>query len=205
MNNSDLETTKEDDEISIPRAALNKYVKVLIPEARLTNETRELLLACCHQFIHSLATKSNDACSNANKKTINPEHVIQGLNMMGLDHYVEETRTANEEAKVELQGRRSLRASYKFKNKNSTELEELMRQQQELFDQAKANLVDETVVRNEFSAAQQSTHSFQSAFLGQEQSAGMSGSSQLLASGVQISGYDSQNSKPIDDDEDDYD
>lgn len=75
--------SKDEDEVSIPRAALNKFIKEIVPEARLTTETRELLLSCCHAFIHKLATEANIACASAKRKTISPEHIFQGcfLNM----------------------------------------------------------------------------------------------------------------------------
>ena len=65
--------------MAIPRASLNKYIKDILPDARLAIETRELLLSCCHKFIHQLSTEANAACARANKKTINPEHIISGM------------------------------------------------------------------------------------------------------------------------------
>lgn len=42
------------------------------------NETRELIINCCNEFIHLLATGANEACNNQQKKTIAPEHVLAG-------------------------------------------------------------------------------------------------------------------------------
>ncbi|TGZ72780.1 hypothetical protein CRM22_001880, partial [Opisthorchis felineus] len=126
---------KEEDEVSIPRASLNKFIKDVVPDARLTTETRELLLNCCHAFIHKLATQANIACASAKKKTISPEHIFQGLDAMNLSAYKERVVVASEEAKEELKGRRMLSASYRFKHQDSEELERLAREQQEIFEQ----------------------------------------------------------------------
>ncbi|VEL25015.1 unnamed protein product, partial [Protopolystoma xenopodis] len=148
---------KEEDEVSIPRAALNKFVKDVLPEARLTNETRDLLLSFCHKFIHTLASQANFACSKLNKKTINPEHILDALDAMGLSAYKEDARAASEEAKTELKDRRMLSASYKFKHQDSAELERLTKEQQEIFEQARAQFIGETIDRQALYHASQST------------------------------------------------
>ncbi|KAG5452946.1 Protein Dr1 [Clonorchis sinensis] len=140
---------KEEDEVSIPRASLNKFIKDVVPDARLTTETRELLLNCCHAFIHKLATQANIACASAKKKTISPEHIFQGLDAMNLSAYKERVVVASEEAKEELKGRRMLSASYRFKHQDSEELERLAREQQEIFEQARADFVGEQLDRGD--------------------------------------------------------
>ncbi|VDP93297.1 unnamed protein product [Echinostoma caproni] len=151
--------SKDEDEVSIPRASLNKFIKEIVPEARLTTETRELLLNCCHAFIHKLATEANIACASAKRKTISPEHIFQGLDAMNLSAYKEHAVVASEEAKEELKGRRMLSASYRFKHQDSEELERLMKEQQEIFMQARADFVggqwdrDDLLVASELAAA----------------------------------------------------
>ncbi|CAL8094169.1 unnamed protein product [Calicophoron daubneyi] len=145
--------TKEEDEVSIPRASLNKFIKEVVPDARLTTETRELLLNCCHAFIHALATQANIACASAKRKTISPEHIFQGLDAMNLSAYKECALVASEEAKEELKGRRLLSASYRFKHQDSEELERLMIQQQEMFLQARADFAGEQLDRDDLFAA----------------------------------------------------
>ncbi|THD18686.1 Negative cofactor 2 beta [Fasciola hepatica] len=145
--------SKEEDEVSIPRAALNKFIKEIVPEARLTTETRELLLNCCHAFIHKLATEANIACASAKRKTISPEHIFQGLDAMNLSAYKEHAIMASEEAKEELKGRRMLSASYRFKHQDSEELERLMKEQQEIFMQARADFIGEQWDRDDLLAA----------------------------------------------------
>ncbi|KAM7542577.1 hypothetical protein Aperf_G00000018035 [Anoplocephala perfoliata] len=134
---------KGDEEVAIPRASLNKYIKDILPEARLAIETRELVLSCCHKFIHKLSTEANAACARANKKTINPEHILSGLESMGLSDYVADVRAANEGAKVELKDRRMLSASHRFKKHNQAELENLMLEQERIFELARAGMLAE--------------------------------------------------------------
>jgi histone H3/H4 len=70
---------RDDDELSIPRAALNKMIKELTPNIRVANDARELILACCTEFIHYISSAANDLCGQQQKKTISPEHVLAGL------------------------------------------------------------------------------------------------------------------------------
>ncbi|EUB57330.1 Protein Dr1 [Echinococcus granulosus] len=142
-------TFKEDEEVAIPRASLNKYIKDILPDARLAIETRELLLSCCHKFIHQLSTEANAACARAKKKTINPEHILSGLDSMGLSSYVADVRAANEGAKVELKDRRMLSASHRFKKHDSAELQRLMEEQERIFELARAGMLEEQQQVNE--------------------------------------------------------
>lgn len=70
--------TTEDDELTLPRASINKMIKELVPTVRVANEARELILNCCTEFIHLLSSEANDICNQHNKKTINAEHILQG-------------------------------------------------------------------------------------------------------------------------------
>ncbi|KAH7957955.1 hypothetical protein HPB51_028076 [Rhipicephalus microplus] len=69
----------EDEDLTIPRAAMNKMIKELLPNVRIANEARELILACCTEFIHHLSTEANDICNRQQKKTISADHVLGGL------------------------------------------------------------------------------------------------------------------------------
>lgn len=72
----------EDDELTLPRASINKMIKELVPSVRIANEARELILNCCTEFIHLLSSEANDICNQNNKKTINAEHVLQGRSFL---------------------------------------------------------------------------------------------------------------------------
>ena len=68
----------DDDELTLPRASINKMIKEIIPNIRVANESRELILNCCTEFIHLLSSEANEICNHQQKKTINAEHVLQG-------------------------------------------------------------------------------------------------------------------------------
>jgi down-regulator of transcription 1 len=69
----------EEDELTLPRASINKMIKELVPSVRVAFESRELILNCCTEFIHLLSSEANEICNQSNKKTINAEHVLTGI------------------------------------------------------------------------------------------------------------------------------
>ena len=78
MDKAGLAEGGQDDELSVPRAALNKMIKELIPRIRVANDARELILNCCTEFIHLVSSEANDICVKQQKKTISPDHVLEG-------------------------------------------------------------------------------------------------------------------------------
>ncbi|KAK3088731.1 hypothetical protein FSP39_023090 [Pinctada imbricata] len=124
----------EDDELSIPRAALNKMIKELIPTVRVANDARELILNCCTEFIHFVSSEANDICNKQNKKTISPEHILAALENLGFGAYKEDAEAVLQETKAVAAKKR--RASSRLENLGIPE-EELLRQQQELFAKAR--------------------------------------------------------------------
>lgn len=76
---SGLVNSSDDDELTLPRASINKIIKEILPNVRVANESRELILNCCSEFIHLLSSEANEICNQRQKKTINPDHVLQGL------------------------------------------------------------------------------------------------------------------------------
>ena len=67
-----------DEELTLPRAAMNKMIKEVMPNVRVANDARELILQCSTDFIHLLSSEANEICDKQQKKTISPEHVLQG-------------------------------------------------------------------------------------------------------------------------------
>ncbi len=125
----------EDDDITIPRAAMNKMIKELCPNVRVSNEARELVLNCCTEFIHLLSSEANEACNGQQKKTINAEHVLNALENLGYGEFKKECEDVLSECKDAAAKRR--RQSTRLENLGIPE-EELLRQQQELFAKARA-------------------------------------------------------------------
>lgn len=78
MSSSNLNNDAQqlDEEMTIPRAAMNKMIKEVLPNIRVAIEARELILHCCTEFIHLLSSESNEICNHQQKKTINAEHIL---------------------------------------------------------------------------------------------------------------------------------
>nr|XP_009939480.1 PREDICTED: protein Dr1 [Opisthocomus hoazin] len=81
-----------DDDLTIPRAAINKMIKETLPNVRVANDARELVVNCCTEFIHLISSEANEICNKSEKKTISPEHVIQALESLGFGSYISEAR-----------------------------------------------------------------------------------------------------------------
>ncbi|KAF7987738.1 hypothetical protein HCN44_003601 [Aphidius gifuensis] len=124
----------EDDELTLPRASINKMIKELLPNTRVANESRELIMNCCTEFIHLLASEANDICNLRQKKTINAEHVVSALDKLGFEDYAKEAEEVLRDCKAVAAKRR--RQSTRLENLGIPE-EELLRQQQELFAKAR--------------------------------------------------------------------
>ncbi|CAO3686530.1 unnamed protein product [Rhizopus stolonifer] len=97
-------------------------------------DTRDLLIDCCVEFIHLIASEANEICEKETKKTIAGEHVVAALQTLGYENYVEEVEDVFRDHKKQ----------QKDKDKKSTRLEntgisvdELLRQQEQLFAQAR--------------------------------------------------------------------
>jgi len=119
-----------DEDLTIPRAAMNKMIKELLPQIRVANEARELILNCCTEFIHLISSEANEICNKQQKKTINAEHVLSALESLGFGAYKTEAEAVLKDCKAVAAKKR--RQSTRLENLGIPE-EELLRQQQELF------------------------------------------------------------------------
>ena len=70
VSDDDLCPPNEEEELSLPRASINKIIKEIVPSIRVANESRELILNCCTEFIHLISSEANEICNQKNKKTI---------------------------------------------------------------------------------------------------------------------------------------
>jgi sensor c-di-GMP phosphodiesterase-like protein len=83
-----------------------------------------------------LATEANDICNKQNKKTISATHIIESLKKLGYESYIEKAEEVLEEHKVEQE--KTSKQSKKFNSSGLTQ-EELLKEQQRLFAQARSN------------------------------------------------------------------
>ena len=124
---------KDDEEsLTIPRAAMNKLIKELVPDIRVATESRDLILQCCTEFIHLITNKANTICEEEKKKTMSAEHVLEALDQLGFSSYKSEAESVVSDCK-----NKRRRQSTRLEHLGIPE-EELLRQQEELFAKAKA-------------------------------------------------------------------
>jgi len=127
-------SNNDDEDLTIPRAAMNKMIKEILPTIRVANDSRELILNCCTEFIHLISSEANEICNQQTKKTISPEHVLQALDKLGFGDFRQAAQEVVEDCKQVAAKRR--RQSTRLEHLGIPE-EELLRQQQELFAKAR--------------------------------------------------------------------
>lgn len=132
-----------DEEESLPRATVAKIISdILPPNVQCPRETRDLLMECCVEYIHLLTSEANEICERTGRKTIGPEHIVEALERLGFHDSLEAVRQTLDESLKHLQ-REKERA--KARNKMETSglsPEELQRQQEELFEQARRKYLE---------------------------------------------------------------
>ncbi|KAI9501617.1 negative cofactor 2 transcription regulator complex subunit ncb2 [Coemansia spiralis] len=125
-----------EDDLSLPRATVYKLIAEMLPDdITCAKDTRDLLLDCCNEFIHLVASESNEICEKEAKKTIAAEHVLTALQELGFEKYVTEVQEAYDEHRKQQTKDRG-RKSTKLNQLGMSE-EELLRSQELLFAQAR--------------------------------------------------------------------
>jgi len=170
---------EDTEDLSIPRAAINKMIKDTVPSFRVANDARDLITNCCTEFIRLIATEANEICERDLKKTISPEHVLSAMDKVGFADYRQEAVAVYRDCKEVAAKRR--RGSMRLENLGISE-EELLRQQQELF--ARAREAEKTNIESDWLKTQEAL---------------MLRDQETMEAGVNSSEKDN------DDDDDDYD
>ncbi|TEB35436.1 histone-fold-containing protein [Coprinellus micaceus] len=125
-----------DDELSLPKATVSKMISELLPnDISCAKETRDLVIECCVEFIHLIASEANDVCEEESKKTIAPEHIISALKRLGFDAFTSDVEDVLKDHKAQ-QKDRDKKVS-KLEQSGLTE-EELLAKQEELFAASRA-------------------------------------------------------------------
>ncbi|QSL66360.1 hypothetical protein MERGE_000738 [Pneumocystis wakefieldiae] len=124
-----------DDELSLPKATVQKLVSEMIPQDLVfAKETKDLLIECCVEFVHLISSEANEICEREAKKTIAAEHVIKALEELGFQSYIDEIQQIVLDHK-KLQKTREKKQS-KLETSGMSQ-EELLRQQEELLNKAR--------------------------------------------------------------------
>lgn len=143
-----------DDDLCIPRSAMYKLVKELVPQVRLSGEAKDLIVTACNEFIHLLASESNTVCEKQSKKLILPDHVLLALDNLGFGEYKQDCVEVMKQMQEEVDKRKKLRNKLE---KPGIPEEELLRQQNQLFAEARKQqqMIDNA---EEWSKVQQEAH-----------------------------------------------
>lgn len=81
------------DDLSLPKATVSKIITEILqhsPGVAFTKDARDLLIACCVEFITLISFQANEIAENEDKKTIATEHIDRALRELGFPEYVQE-------------------------------------------------------------------------------------------------------------------
>ncbi|KAG0172088.1 negative cofactor 2 transcription regulator complex subunit ncb2 [Apophysomyces sp. BC1034] len=135
MSDNERSGPTGDDDLSLPKATVQKLINEMMPDDVVcAKDTRDLLIDCCVEFIHLIASEANEICERETKKTIAGEHVVAALQALGFEDYVEEVDEVFKEHKKQQKDRD--KKSTRLENTGISE-EELLRQQELLFAQSR--------------------------------------------------------------------
>ncbi|ODQ52522.1 transcription corepressor [Saitoella complicata NRRL Y-17804] len=128
-----------DDELSLPKATVQKVISEILPkDLAFAKETRDLLIECCVEFIHLISSEANEICEKEAKKTIAAEHVVSALEQLGFGEYVEEIQKVAQEHKEQQKSREKKQSKFDQSGKTPEELqamqEELLRKARERYE-----------------------------------------------------------------------
>lgn len=186
-----------DDDLCIPRSAMYKLVKELVPQMRLSSEAKDLIVTSCNEFIHLLATEANSVCEKQSKKLILPDHVLLALDNLGFSEYKEDCVDVMKQMQEEVDKRKKLKNKL---DKPGIPEEELLRQQNLLFEEARKQ--QQMIETEEWSKVQQEAQ------LALQRQASCSNGNLNNSSpnpGVSVNSTMNSNNNKKDDDDDNYD
>jgi len=125
-----------DDELSLPKATVQKLIAEILPKDILSSkESRDLIIECCVEFIHMISTEANEICEKEAKKTISPEHIVGALKTLGFESYVEEVEGILKDHKQAQKDREKKTSKFEASGKSE---EELLNEQEKLFAASRA-------------------------------------------------------------------
>ena len=85
---------------------LSRLLSASLPAGYLVSESgKNLIAACCTEFIQLLSSESNEMCTKEQKTRIMPHHVIQALHELEYDRWIEEMKQVQAGHEQENNGR----------------------------------------------------------------------------------------------------
>ncbi|CAE6424162.1 Negative cofactor 2 complex subunit beta OS=Schizosaccharomyces pombe (strain 972 / ATCC 24843) GN=ncb2 PE=3 SV=1 [Rhizoctonia solani AG-1 IB] len=136
MSDHEGPSSAADDELSLPKATVQKLIAEILPKDILSSkESRDLIIECCVEFIHMISTEANEICEKEAKKTISPEHIVGALKTLGFESYVEEVEGVLKDHKQAQKDREKKTSKFEASGKSE---EQLLAEQQQLFEASRA-------------------------------------------------------------------
>jgi len=130
-----------DDDVSLPKATLQKLVKdFMLEDMRVAGDTVEMLVNCCTEFVQLISSEANEVATREKKNTIQPEHVMTALKELGFTGFEAEVALAWEQHKEEAKTASSHKAALRKTGADQmgySEAEQIAMQQQ-MFAAARA-------------------------------------------------------------------
>ncbi len=99
------------------------------------------------EFVHLISSEANDICEKSGRKTISPEHVMEALKSLGFSDYLDQVQAAYDDHQNQNKEKERIRAHSKAEIAKLSE-EELLKQQEELFQQARLKYQQQVVAAN---------------------------------------------------------
>lgn len=91
MSSQILTPTTANDDLSLPKATVQKIVSEILPPSQgiaFNKDARDLLIECCVEFITLISSEANEISEKESKKTIACEHITKALEQLGFGDYV---------------------------------------------------------------------------------------------------------------------
>lgn len=143
---------EEDNEIGLPQKGINQIIKEVVPDMRIANESRDLINACCVEFIKHVAREAQKIASQDQRKTIYHEHVQKALLNLGFTgDYMEAADSVLDACKVEAE--KKLRRKNSRLEKCGIPEEKLYEMQQQLIADARQRELDQQTAHQQAQAA----------------------------------------------------
>ncbi|KAM0678993.1 negative cofactor 2 transcription regulator complex subunit ncb2 [Binucleata daphniae] len=123
-----------DEEVSLPKATIDKIISESLLGKPVTKELKEVVLQSAIEFIHLITSEANELCEKEHKKTITHDHVYKSLENLGYTHFIKPCKEVYTEH-VNLAKMKPSKTN-KLKN-NALTIEELYEEQTKLIAIAK--------------------------------------------------------------------
>lgn len=75
-------------EATLPISNISRLMKKALPkQAKISSASKELIQACCIEFISFLTSEANDRCLQEKRKTINGDDILYAMKTLGFEDF----------------------------------------------------------------------------------------------------------------------